>query len=119
MISINQAAEQGIQRIRQPRWSNPTDYFKIDIIDGRAGPWIHLFSPLNREVCDQDNPQSLLWILGGADAADVMEFEPYDGPISEDETAQQEGRPAPQAAGDAGDPIPRPSRGPASSGENS
>lgn len=57
LISIAQAAEQGIDRIFLPIWSNPMDHIKIDIIDGIPGPWMHFYSPFNKEIngCDPVN----------------------------------------------------------------
>ncbi|MGI9485458.1 MAG: hypothetical protein ACR2RF_06160 [Geminicoccaceae bacterium] len=87
LISINEAAAQGIERIRQPNWSNPNDYLKIDIVEDKPGPWLHLYSPINEPICKQKNPQDILWILeGGAEQADAKEFVRYEGKIDPDET---------------------------------
>lgn len=66
MISINQAAAQGIDRLRQPIWANAEDYLKIDIIDGKAGPWGHLYSPIN-EAINGRNPVDMLLLKGRDD----------------------------------------------------
>ena len=66
LISINQAAAQGIDRLRQPRWANPEDYLKIDIIDGRPGPWLHLYSPANQAINGR-NPVDMLELDGRDD----------------------------------------------------
>ena len=66
LISIRQAAAQGIDKLRMPQWVNPDDYLKIDIIDGRPGPWTHLFSPVNEEINGR-NPVDMLVIHVGLD----------------------------------------------------
>lgn len=34
LFSINEAARQGMERVRKPNWANKLDHLKIDIIDG-------------------------------------------------------------------------------------
>jgi hypothetical protein len=80
MISLNEAAKWGIERIRKPIWATPEDHLKIDIVDGKPGPWVHLFAPFNTE-CNGRDPVDVLWILQWPDSADVQEFEPYRGPL--------------------------------------
>lgn len=81
LLSIAQAAAQGVERVRKPIWSNPFDHLKIDIIDGAPGPWLHLFAPFNQE-CNGRDPVDLL-IIGGLVPFDPheAEFEPYSGPL--------------------------------------
>ena len=83
MISITQAALAGIQRLREPQWANPEDYILIDIINRKPGPWVHLYSPINGPVCQQDNPQDIL-LIGGKSIHEEI-YEPYTGVPSEDE----------------------------------
>jgi hypothetical protein len=61
LISIETAAAKGIEKLRMPAWANPTDYLKVDIIDGKPGPWTHLYSDSNMEINGQ-NPVSLMCI---------------------------------------------------------
>lgn len=61
LISINEAAKRGIDKLRQPIWASPEDYLKIDIIDGKAGPWGHFYSPLNK-MTNGKNPIDVLLI---------------------------------------------------------
>ena len=77
LISIAQAVEQGIARLRKPIWASPMDHLKIDIINGRAGPWLHLYCPFNNE-CNGRDPVDTLGL--GMDY-DAKEFEPYTGPL--------------------------------------
>jgi hypothetical protein len=83
LISLNQAAARGIARVRKPEWATPEDHFKVDIVDGRPGPWLHLFAPFNLE-CNGRDPVDVLWpIQFGAAAADAPEFVAYTGPLPE------------------------------------
>ncbi len=75
MISINQAAAQGIDRLRQPQWASAEDYLKIDIIDGKAGPWGHLYSPVN-ELINGRNPVDMLLLEGRDDEVFVPQPNP-------------------------------------------
>lgn len=83
LFSLNEAAERGVDRVRQPNWSNPLDHIKIDLFpDGRHGPWAHLYSPFNKE-CNGRDPVDLLW-LGkphGMIDADAKSFYAYTGPL--------------------------------------
>jgi hypothetical protein len=54
LISINEAAASGIERLCDPYWQIPEDHLKIDIINGKAGIWTHLYSPLNLELNGKD-----------------------------------------------------------------
>lgn len=54
LISIDEAAARGINRLRMPRWANNLDHLKIDIIDGKPGPWTHLFAPFNKDCSGRD-----------------------------------------------------------------
>ena len=77
MLSIEDAAARGIERLRKPIWANPLDHLKIDIIEGKPGPWLHLWCPFNKE-CNGRDPVSVLafqWDLT------IPEFELYDGPL--------------------------------------
>ncbi len=79
MISIIDAAAQGIERLRRPIWANPMDHLKIDILwgGGKPGPWTHLFAPFNRE-CNGRDPVDILCTQMDYNAA---EYVPYEGPL--------------------------------------
>jgi hypothetical protein len=77
LISVAQAAEKGIERLRKQIWANQMDHLKIDIIDGKPGPWLHLYCPFNKE-CNGRDPVDTLGL--GMDY-DAKEFEPYTGPL--------------------------------------
>jgi hypothetical protein len=59
LISIDEAAAQGIERLRMPKWVNRLDHIKLDVINGAAGPWLRLFSPFNIE-CNGRDPMPVL-----------------------------------------------------------
>ena len=61
LLSIVEAAALGIGRLRMPQWVDPNDYLKIDIVDGKPGPWGHLYSPIN-ELVNGRNPVDLLLV---------------------------------------------------------
>lgn len=77
LLSIKDAAAQGIDRLRRPIWSNKLDHLKLDIIDGKPGPWTHLYCPFNKE-CNGRDPVDMLFISMDYDA---KTFEPYTGPL--------------------------------------
>lgn len=70
LISINEAAARGIEKLRQPRWASPDEYLKIDIIDGKAGPWGHFYSPYNVTMNGR-NPVDMLILKGRDDTVFV------------------------------------------------
>jgi hypothetical protein len=85
LLSIEDAAAFGVQRLRKPIWANPLDHVKIDIIDGKPGPWLHLWCPFNKE-CNGRDPVDVFayqWNLS------VPEFELYDGPLPSSEEYQK------------------------------
>lgn len=63
LLSINDAAERGIERLRRPVWGNQLDHLKIDIFSGRPGPWSHLYAPFNKE-CNGRDPVDIINIPG-------------------------------------------------------
>lgn len=78
MLSIVEAAAQGIERLRKPVWANPLCHLKVDIIKGKPSPWTHLYDPFNTE-CNGHDPIDILAITGYIDYTS-KEFEEYRGP---------------------------------------
>jgi len=76
MISINEAVHNGLSRLRKPIWVNREDYLQLDLIDDGLGPWVHLYSSLNRLI-GEPNPQDILVI--GMDL-DALEWEIWQVP---------------------------------------
>lgn len=79
LISITEAAAQGIERVRKPVWRDPCAHLKIDISDGRPGPWLHLYDPFNKK-CNGRDPVDFLGIHQDYKA---KEFLPYAGPTAD------------------------------------
>jgi len=78
-ISIYEAAARGISRLRKKVWAIKEDHLKIDIFDGKPGPWTHLFSPFNKS-CNGRDPVDIFMV--DLDYA-AKEFVPYLGPLPE------------------------------------
>lgn len=80
LISIREAARRGVRRVRKPVWASPFDHVEIDIIDGKPGPWLHLWCPFNEECNGRDLVNLLIMspIVGDIDAPEVI---PYEGPL--------------------------------------
>lgn len=87
LISINEAAARGIERLRKPTWANPCDHLKIDVLrDGDAdkpGPWTHLYTPFNKE-CNGRDPVDILCVTQGMDYTEHC-WVPYTGPLPDSE----------------------------------
>jgi hypothetical protein len=81
LISILEAAELGVQRLRKPVWANPLDHLQIDIVDGRPGPWLHIWCPFNKE-CNGRDPVDM---IAYTQNLGMREFEPYAGPLPDSE----------------------------------
>ena len=88
LISINQAVRNGIERLCKPIWTNKFDHIKIDIIDGKLGPWIHLYAPFNKE-CNGRDPVDVLWLVQPWNL-DYQEFEAYRGPLPDSDEYKRE-----------------------------
>lgn len=81
LISLNDAAARGIERLRQSMWADPLAHLKIDIIDGQPGPWVHLFDPFNYE-CNGRDPVDVLWVACNPTPSPAAKiFEAYLGPL--------------------------------------
>lgn len=81
LISIKEAAAQGITRLRLPKWANPMDHLKIDIIGEQLGPWLHLYAPFNKE-CNGRDPFQFLSFNYDIASRDWL---PYAGPLPDSE----------------------------------
>ena len=77
MISILEAAEQGILRIRKPIWANPMDHILITIFEDEPGPWLKLYAPYNLAI-DGEHPVTLLIT---AFSIEEQDWERYTGPL--------------------------------------
>ena len=92
LISINEAAAQGIERLRLPKWANPFDHLLIAITDGRAKFWPHLYSPINLAVNGHDGVTYPAIDMGYTrlerEIYDEKLWEVYTGPLSTSEEYQ-------------------------------
>ena len=50
LMSLRQAAKEGVRLLRLPHWAFEDDHVEIDIIDGDLGPWIHFHCPTSCQV---------------------------------------------------------------------
>jgi len=78
LISINQAVQQRVERLRQPQWVTPQDHLKIDIIefdDGESKPrlWAKLYAPFNLE-CNGEDPVNILLFQMDCDAEEWLAY---------------------------------------------
>jgi hypothetical protein len=78
-MTLREAAEQGIQRLRREEWG-PTAYLRLDLVtfgsERSAGPWGHLYDRGTQEATGAETPQDVL--LLGADAGAWL---PYEGAL--------------------------------------
>jgi hypothetical protein len=88
LISVREAVERGIDRLRLPKWADPFDHVKIDIIEvgGKKGygPWMHLYAPFNQE-CNGSDPVDMLLLANLKFDPDAKEYLPYTGPLPDSE----------------------------------
>jgi hypothetical protein len=78
LISINEAAATGVDRIRLDVWANKHDHIQLDILDGRPGPWFKLWSPTNEPI-GAKNPQTIFVTMMGD--LDERCWRPYLRPV--------------------------------------
>lgn len=70
LITITEAAAQGITRLRLPHWVSELDFIEI------AGPLLRLWSPMNQHVNGRD---PVTMTIGSFDR-DSREWLPHQGP---------------------------------------
>jgi hypothetical protein len=78
LLSIRQAADQGIQYLRRPLWIHPCAHLKIDLFDGHLGPWVHLYDPCNK-LCNGLDPVDVLILQFDLHAQEWLKHE---GPVT-------------------------------------
>ncbi len=77
-MTLNEAAQRGISRVRLPQWADPLDYLRIDLVQGgQRGPWAHLYSPSQSRI-GATTPQTFLCFNDANDR-----YEEYSGPLLE------------------------------------
>lgn len=80
-MTIQEAVDNGISRIRRPEWNNLLTYLKLDIIEGKLGPWVHLYARMEQEVMNQETPTSMLCL--GYNTTTDTSWVAYAGPLDE------------------------------------
>jgi len=89
-MNLDEAARQGILRVRKDVWAFADAYLRQDLLpNGGRGPWVHLFSRQEQEIIGEPTPQSILVpsefgrrILDPRDD----DYVPYTGPLDEADT---------------------------------
>jgi len=89
LLSINEAVNQGIDRIRKAIWRHPMDHFKLDFYDGGKGPWGHLYSPMNKG-CNGRDPVDILIMMFEGEEMDTKEWLPYEGALPDSPEYKEE-----------------------------
>lgn len=78
-MTLNEAIERGISKLRLAHWANPQAHIEFDVIhaDGKAwhGPWVRLYDSSSHAALRVPDPQEYLWhyLLGG-DKEDWQEY---------------------------------------------
>jgi hypothetical protein len=79
-VTINEALQQRVPRVRLPHWASPRCYLRLPLLkDGMHGPWAELY--------DDDCQEHLLKIRPGSQRVPMFgeseqTYEPYTGPPS-------------------------------------
>lgn len=57
-MTLQEASEAGISRLRRPMWVNPSAYIKIDLLgNGMLGPWMRLYDRETQSAIGEPTPQ--------------------------------------------------------------
>lgn len=55
LISISEAIEKKITKLKQPKWANKEDHIEITICkDNSPGVWVRFYSPLNQHLFNKN-----------------------------------------------------------------
>lgn len=79
-MTLSEAAQTGIRRVRLDRWANADAYLRITIFNGYPAINAHLFERNTQEAIGEPTPQ-LISILGD-EGTDYVE---YQGPLDRSE----------------------------------
>ena len=80
LISIKEAQDHGVERVRKPMWANKLDHLNV-MPHGKPGLWTHLYCPFNKECNGRDPVEILIYQLD----LHAKEYEPYTGPLPDSE----------------------------------
>lgn len=89
-MTLREAINQRIPRIRQPIWANENAYIRLPLMkDGQHGPWAELYD----DACQRDvlsiRPGSQRICVVLPEVADQDGFDVYSGPVSEYESDKE------------------------------
>ena len=77
-MTLKEAAEKGILRVRRPMWISDTAYLRIYPHQGWPGAFGKLYDRATQEVIEVPCPQEVFILLDETD-----DFEEYHGPVDE------------------------------------
>lgn len=89
LLTLREAAAEGIERLRRPIWAHPMDHIRMSARAGTVPLFIYLFCPFNQE-CNGRDPVEIF--LGGPIGYDIDErvWVVYKGPLAESEAYKAE-----------------------------
>ena len=88
-MTLNEAIEQRIPRVRQAIWSNPNSYLRLPLFkNGLSGPWAELYDDDCQERVLEIRPGSQRIIMMGEYMTEDG-FEVYAGPVSPHEQDEE------------------------------
>lgn len=57
-MTVNEAIDKNIAKIRKPYWANPDAYLKLHLLgNGTRGPWVELYDEPCQRVIGEPTPQ--------------------------------------------------------------
>lgn len=79
LVSLNEAAAKGIERVRKPEWADRCDHLKINAVEGRPGLWLELWCPFNTRCNGRDPVKTMCTEFN----LNAREWLPHSGPTSD------------------------------------
>ncbi len=80
-MTIKEALNQRIPRVRLAKWANPGAYLRLPLMaDGAFGPWAELYDKWGQDACEIREGSQRVCVLLGDHGED---YEPYTGAASE------------------------------------
>lgn len=71
-MTLTEATQQGIARLRRPMWAHENAYLKLQIRNGLRGPWAELWSRDEQQLIEAPTPQRIMMI--GDQTDDYVEY---------------------------------------------
>jgi hypothetical protein len=89
-MTLQEAMDQRIPRVRQPIWANPNCYLRLPLLkDGHRGGWAELYDELGQKEALGIRPGSQKICVALPDVASQDGYEVYSGPVSEYEADKE------------------------------